>query len=378
MKIVVNFGPLKQGGGQNVGMNFLMGLKAMSPLEHNLFFLVAEGSMLHAYMEKSGMACDKYHVVPANPLLRLLKEIFVLSPLFIFRKVDVVYSCFGYGLFLGRVPQVSGSAVSNIYYPEIDFWAEYHGVVRFKLFLIDAFRRWAAKRAAVVIVENRSIERRAQEFLGLRHAMLVLPSIAEFESANAYRLPTGAAEAERRILFLCGWQRNKDVMLIPDIAYELMSMGKAFRIILSAPRDGSPDHLMFERRTRQLGVEHMISIVGPVDKSCLASLYGQVDFVMLLSKLESFSNNIIEAWYYRRPLVATDAEWAREICGDSACYVNRESARDIAQELTELDRSPEKVQRLVECGGRLLATYPRIAERTKSELAILESVGRAL
>jgi glycosyltransferase involved in cell wall biosynthesis len=376
MKIVINLGALKRGGGQNVGINLLIGLREIGPLEHDFIFLVSKGSMLHAYLEKNGMARDKYHIVPANPLLRMLKELFILSPLFIFQKVEVVYSCFGYGLFWGGFPQVSGSATSNIYYPEINFWIEYKGLARFRLFLADAFRRWSVKRASVVIVENRSIEKRARALLGLKHAVLVLPSITEVKSANIYKLSPNAAAATRRILFLCGWQRNKNIMLIPDIAYELRRFGKPFHIVLTAPRDGSPDHLVFVDRARRLGVAHLISIVGPVDKSCLASLYEQIDFVMLLSKLESFSNNIIEAWKYRRPLVVSDAEWAREICGDSACYVYRDSAQDIALKLAQLDDSPQRVQQIVECGERILATYPRIAERTKSELAILEDVCR--
>jgi len=110
----------------------------------------------------------------------------------------------------------------------------------------------------------------------------------------------------------------------------------------------------------------------------LASLYSQVDYVMLLSKLESFSNNIIEAWQFRKPLVASSEDWAKAICKDAAVYVNRDSPEDVASKLRYLECNPTDVQNLINHGIKELAEYPSIAIRIREELAFLRSTVNAI
>jgi glycosyltransferase involved in cell wall biosynthesis len=134
-------------------------------------------------------------------------------------------------------------------------------------------------------------------------------------------------------VFLCGWQVNKNVLLIPEIAYHFKKHGINFNIILTAPNDFSILHKQFLELVSNYDVEDMITIVGPVKKEELFSLYSQIDYVFLLSKLESFSNNIIEAWTYKKVLVISDEEWSHGICKNAALYVNRDSPSEIVSKI---------------------------------------------
>ena len=106
----------------------------------------------------------------------------------------------------------------------------------------------------------------------------------------------------------------------------------------------------------------------------LASLYRQIDFVFLLSKLESFSNNIIEAWTFGKPLIASDEEWTHAICGDSAIYVERSSPEEIASQITSCLNDEKRITQVVEAGKKILSEYPTIEERTEQELSFIEEV----
>jgi glycosyltransferase involved in cell wall biosynthesis len=157
-------------------------------------------------------------------------------------------------------------------------------------------------------------------------------------------------------------------MLIPELAMEMRERKRPLTFLLTAPVDDSKLHKQFSELIEKYNVGEMIFITGPVNKDELSSLYSQIDFVFLLSKLESFSNNIIEAWYFGRPLIVADELWSRSICGDAATYVDRDSVTDIADKLCELLDSSEKYSEKAKRGSRMLLNYPSIQERIKEEI----------
>lgn len=372
MKILINFGPIKSGGGQNVALNFLLGLSEVDLSDRTLVFVVASGSETHRFL--AAQEKFRFIVAPRNPVLRLLFERIYISRYIRKNRVDVVYSYFGSGLFGPGVLQVCGSAESNLYYPEVDFWAEYRGFGRLKKFIVDKYRSAGIRRCQGVIYENEALLGRASRVLGVSNGVVIRPSIVEVCGTGEFSLEGRTQQPEQSGLFLCGWQLNKNVLAIPEIARELQQRGQNWHFILTAPPDGSSLHRKFVGKVDECGVAELVTIVGPVAKGQLPSVYGQIDFVFLLSKLESFSNNIIEAWHFGKPLVVSNEDWAKAICGDAAIYVDRDSPCSIAEVLVETVRNPARIDAVVSAGRSQLQRFPAISERIRMELKFVESV----
>lgn len=367
VRLLVNFSTLKEGGGQNVALNFLYTVEAQ-PIEGiACYYLVAENSEPHRYLKNNGSQC--YIVAPRNALKRILFEFFCGWFYLMKYNIDIVYSYFGYAWFPRCWPQVSGSADSNLYFPEINFWEGYHGLSRLKKGLVDRYRLYGVKRSDAVVFENEALEERARRLFRLRQTRVIKPSICFNEIQVDFELPFIGVHGAKRGLFLCGWHLNKNIMLIPRLAEEINRRGRTFDFILTAPLDGSKIHKQFSNLVREYNVEDMVHVIGPVHKDQLCSLYGQIDYVFLLSKLESFSNNIIEAWYFGKPLIVSDESWARSICQDAAVYVNRDSVMDIVDKLCVLLDSSDMQRCKVECGTRMLLDYPSIESRIKQEIS---------
>lgn len=372
MNILINFSTLKNGGGQNVAMNFLHAICEISLDNVNLYYCVAENSVIHNYLKKHHQT--NYYTVPSNPIQRILFEIFFSIKVCAKFNIDIVYSYFGSGFFPRKIPQVSGSADSNLFFPEVDFWTHYRGFAKLKKKLVDLHRTWGLKRATAVIFENEALENRSHNLYNLTKTTTIKSSINfDFEN-KPFELPKAIKPPTPNGLFLCGWQLNKNIMSIPDIALELKKQSQEFHFLLSAPLDYSTVHKQFEAKTRHNNVQDMITIIGQVTKDKLASLYSQIDFVFLLSKLESFSNNIIESWYFQKPLIVADEIWAKAICKDAAIYVDRDSPTEVANVLTEHIRDQNKIQAVVEQGTQLLDSYPKIEERIQQEIEFVKNV----
>lgn len=375
MNILFNFSTLKAGGGQNVALNFLHTF-----FEHRLYeryencsYIAASGSTISSYISEQ-VGGENIFTVSSNPLKRLADELIGTRKFIRQHRIDIIYSYFGYGLFPKKIPQITGSAVSNIYFPEINFWEGFSGFGLWKRKLVDKYRRWSVSRSAGVVFETELLEQRCRKLFKPKGLLITIrPSILVPQQETTFAFPKGFS-AYKKGLFLCGWQRNKQVMLIPKIAACLKQQGVQFLFVLTAPLDGSAMHRDFMSLIKENGVEEYVYLPNVVPKPALPSLYRQIDFVFLLSKLESFSNNIIEAWTYRKPLIASDEEWTHAICGESAIYANRDSPEHIASCIVRCLNDENVLSLRVESGKKMIKSYPTIEERTHQELNFIEEV----
>jgi glycosyltransferase involved in cell wall biosynthesis len=372
MNILVNFSTLKTGGGQNVAMNFLHSFVVMDIKDIKFFFFVAKDSEPHLFLKKINY--PHYHVVPRNPIKRILFELFCSSTYLSKNFIDIIYSYFGVGIFDRKIPQVSGSADSNLYFPEINFWSDFSGLARLKKWVVDTYRVWGVKRSSAVVFENKALEARAIKLFNLKNTDVIKPSINFDLETNEYHLPSKIKKDVPKGLFLCGWHPNKNYNLIPAIAAILKRNGIPFHFIITAPLDNSSRHKKFQELVSENNVDDMVSIVGHVKKDELQSLYEQIDYVFLLSKLESFSNNIIEAWYFKKPLIIAEGEWSRSICGEAALYVGRDSAFDIFEKIKLLQFDHKLKSVILSKGTEKLQEYPTIEERIFQEMEFLRNV----
>lgn len=368
MRLLINFSTLKSGGGQNVALNFLHATTNFHLKDVEFFFLVARNSDSHLFLIKNGY--KDYLVSPSNPLIRILFELFFLTWFVRIKKFDAVYSYFGFCLIFSGTPQISGSADSNLFFPEINFWKDFKGLSRIKKYLIDSYRIFGLQFCDAIIFENEIMEERAKALYGIKCSCVVMPSINMDYSNSPIKIDCGK---DGTGLFLCGWQMNKNVMLIPLIAQEIKKRGLCFKIVLTAPTD-TKEFEIFSELLLKHDVRDFVIVIGSIKKEELHELYTEIDVVFLLSKLESFSNNIIEAWYFSKPLVVSDELWARSICKDSATYVDRDSPVSIADAVVALINDKALYSERIENGKKLLSLYPGIEQRIINELAFIKNV----
>ena len=371
MRILFNFSFINSGGGQNVALNFIEDLE----FNKDYFFLVIKNSKTHMLLKSKNF--ENILFTYNNRLLRLFFEFIYGKRILNKNKIEIIYTYFGYSFFPKKIPQVIGAADSNLFFPEINFWEGYHGIRLFFKKLIDKFRIYGLKNANGIIFENPILEKKCHELFNVKgKTITILPSInldynqADLNLKDLFKNNTPSKCG----LFLCGWQINKGIFKIPEIAIRLKKKNIDFKFIITAPEDNSKIHLEFMRIINKYNLNNYIEIIGQVDKSNLKSLYSQVDVVFLLSKLESFSNNIIEAWSYERLLVISDEEWSKPICLNAAKYVDRENIHSIVEIIEDLSTEKNKFESTIKNGLTQLNRFPVINQKTKSELEFITKV----
>ena len=118
----------------------------------------------------------------------------------------------------------------------------------------------------------------------------------------------------------------------------------------------SDHHPMADRLLKDIarhGLQNRIVNVGPVDQVDLASFYRNVHGLILPTLLESFSGTYIEAMQFGVPILTSNLDFAREVCGDLAFYFDPRSMDSIRQAILRLRDSGVPVDYGGSCRARL-------------------------
>lgn len=376
MKILLNFLPLKRGGGVQVGLDFINQVRIFG--RNHFWYLVATAGTPFASLKDS----NNFFIakIVGNTLLERLKfEIY--DSRYLVRSVgpNVVYTQFGPHFPTSGVKNVVGCAYSNLMYPEIFFWHTLPWYQRLQKNLIDYYRLNKIKNADAVIFETEDLKRRAIKFHGLldNNVYCVKPCASYLVSENSFHKDT-ANKCDKipfgnRILMLSGYHPNKNIELLPRIAW-ILKKSKIIKdvvFVLTLPDDHPGTRRIFDI-AESLDVSECIYNIGPIPPEGCAEAYRACSAVILPSRLESFSNNIAEAWAMGKPLIISDFDWSREICGNGATFFNYDDAENASVCLHLVLTDDVYRKKVIENGRQRLATYLSPEERFLAYQEIIE------
>lgn len=382
MKIVLNFIPLKSGGGVQVGLDFIA--QAMLHGKQHEWYLVATKGTPFAKISGAGHI-KLLKTVPASMPHRLWFEYLGCRKLVKKIGADLTYTQFGPQWPGSKLINIVGCAYSNLFYPEINFWERLPLIKRIIRKGIDCIRMLRIRQAAHVIFETEDLARRAVSLTGLKSERVswVRPSISSLVAADKVHAITRELFEELppgfKVLLLSTYNPNKNIELLPHIAKALNERdpyNDVLFIITLPPRSDSLERIMCA--ARELRVETRIVNVGPIQYEGCSEAYRACDLVILPSQLESFSNTIAEAWMMQRPLLISDIDWARSLCGTGAAYFQYGNPQSAAEQILGIRKNNACYRSLVSEGERMLRTYPAPVDRFKQYLAIIEQYDPAL
>ena len=114
--------------------------------------------------------------------------------------------------------------------------------------------------------------------------------------------------------------------------------------------------------------------VGVVDVSECPFLYEQADIMFMPTLMECFTATYPEAMRMEVPIVTTDLEFARGLCGEAACYYSAMDAKSAAEAIFRVATDKGYAQWLVENGKRQLLKYDSYEHRVEKLIQILEEI----
>lgn len=116
--------------------------------------------------------------------------------------------------------------------------------------------------------------------------------------------------------------------------------------------------------------------IGRVNITECPSLYQQCDMMFQPSLLECFTATYPEAMRMEKPIITTDMEFARGLCGDAAVYYSPLSAEDAADKIAYVAKHKDVQLNLIAAGKKQLLQFDNYEQRTEKLIKILENISK--
>lgn len=354
---LIDFSSIKSGGGLQLSMNFI------SENSGSYTFVVSKS--LYEYLVSLGIGGD-YIVMPNNPFHRFIKEYTFLKREIKKRHFSKSYTFFGPGLPLD-LKNIVSVAYPIVCYPDSKYWH----YVPYKEKVIKSFFNWfrinRLKNASLIVCETEVMKKRLSSVLGKKQSYFIAPPVVtSFIKNISVEDYFDKAHDVKRLLVLGGLAYHKNNWRLYSVASELNKKGIDIVFYCSFSESDFISHVLKMSRTKidSTILSKYFNFLGGVNPDKIGDLYYSASALINLSDLESFSNNYMESWKSALPILASDRDFSRHICGRSAIYFEPHDITSVADNIIHfLNLDRESLTKMLEEGKKRLALLPSIEEK---------------
>ena len=333
--LYINLVPITVGGGLQNTINFLKNFNTKELTSIKFVIILKDNKNLINICKERNF---DYYIIKNTFISRLKYE----TLFFINKKNSIVFTLFGTKPILTwNNFTITGCAYSNLFYPCIDFWGYLSPIKKTIKQLKDKYRFLNVKASDVVIFETELLMKKAISDFGFNQNNTYTVKMAVSSDVNQetnQELDIDINSKNYNILYLGSSHPNKRQHLIPKIILEIKKRNiHNLKFIVTMNKNDNYTKNVFDE-INKYNLNDYIQNLEYIENNYVANLIGKCDAMINIAALESFSNNFVEAWQMKKPLLVTNDDWAKGSCGNAAYYLNTEDISKVASQIEDFKK----------------------------------------
>lgn len=350
---------LRAGGGISVGKNCIQSLMTAMPDACYQIFIPAGIGYEEVFVSSVSVQAHEY-VPRLGKIGRFLFDDRVLPGRLKKFAPDVVICLGNIGVKSGLAPQILLVQDSHYFYPE----CHYARASRLEKIVYRLQRYRLAqdlKRTRVLLCQTRSAMNRLQQWYGFEGAVHLFPNAISTASLAGLDNPRidPRVQGDFRLFYLTRYYPHKNIELFVDLFSRHRQALKGVVVHLTLCESHGRGARLLLERIRAEGLENHIVNLGPIPQEDLAGIFRSMHALVMPSTLESFSGTYLEAMSFGCPVVTSDLDFAREVCGDAALYFDPWQADSLFNSVQTLRENADLSARLIANGQRICQEHTR-------------------
>lgn len=336
--VFINASTLRVGGGKSVAKNILSILSA--DYKGTFFHVVAPNHQDYINIKAENI---KVTFVPAffhNPIFRLLLDKWVLKILKS-SKCETVLNLGNIGLPSKKYKQFTLFHFPYAIYPKSQIWniLGFKDSIRFKL-MVYLFKK-RIKFTNHFFAQTKTSKNRLIKYFGILENMIsILPNAVSVDNFSSKLIPNEIIDEKIPIdknyfncLCLSVYYPHKNIESLVKVGRLIKEKGYQIRIFLTLEENESKMVGLILNEIKTNNLENIIVNLGRVNMDNISYLYSKVDSLLLPTILESFSGTYVESMYFRKKIITSDFDFAKEICLFNTHFFDPFSEDDILEKI---------------------------------------------
>lgn len=370
MNFIINTTNLQSGGALQVASSLLEEWNKNSTHEFHVFL----SPQLSAVLEQSRFGQNfQFYAFKSNPTKNIKSLIENKSKLKTLEQrinPNAVFTVFGPALWIPKKTHLVGFANGYYLFDDSNFIQQ--GVLTNILKRIKYYSRrfllfrQLKKEANYYWVETEKAQ--AKLASTINRTISDIKFIGNTFGASLEATKNTANNRAFRLLYLSAYYGHKNFEIIPKVIELLKRKNIPVQFLLTLTQE------KFNQLFNQEWHKNYVVNLGPIQPNKIKEVYEQSDAVFMPSLLETFSANYPEAMKMELPIICSDFDFSRSICGEAALYFDAQNPEDIANKIVALINNKTLQSDLINAGKKRVAQLETPESRANKLLTLLENI----
>jgi glycosyltransferase involved in cell wall biosynthesis len=296
-------------------------------------------------------------------------------------RPDVIFNTANRGFINPPAPQATFIHDSHLFYPSRQF-GEAAPLDRMIFWYHRRHLRRSVRATQMLFCQTDIAQRRLKETYGLRYSPEIIPNqLADLGDIESTEMPTlshpGALDGQFKLFVPTRYYAHKNLEVIPRLFDRYRDHMKDITVILTLSADQHRRAARLLRQIKRVSSDINLLAVGNLNRDELYSFYRYSDALFLPTFLESFSLTYLEAMRLERPIITSNMDFAHNICGDAAVYVDPYDTSSVLEGIMAVKNSADLREKLTKAGkGRLTLKKRSWDDIGKTVIKVLEDLAR--
>lgn len=370
MNILINCSNLKKGGGLQVADSICCKLNQFS----NHKFIVVLSSQLaklgNTISSYPNVTIFNYNIENSFKTLLTGRNIY-LDEIVEQNKVDVVFTIFGPITWSPKCPHLLGFARAQLLLEDSPFYKRMNYLQQIQNKLINQIKLYFFRRGVTAFfTENEYISNKWQLKVKKRQKVYTVTNFYNQIYDNPKEWIQHKIPDFKGCTLLCITANypHKNLEIAIDVAKILRKKypNFQFRFAFTINKDQYPQ--------LPKDLEEHFYFIGSVSIQECPSLYQQSDIMFQPTLLECFTATYPEAMHMKIPIVTTNLEFAKTLCGDAALYYDPLNAQSAADAIYNVMSDNNLRNLLIKRGVMQLQNFDTYEQRITKLIKILENI----
>ena len=365
MNVFINGVSSKVGGGKNILDNYINDLLTKET-KNIYYFLTPEAEEYLKYEAQHIKIVDVPNWIKKGTLFFILYFIFLPK---ILKKYDIdVIINFADIVIPSRVKQIYFFDWPYAVFNEKYIWEKMlmkDKIIRkTKVFLIKKY----ISKTCVVLCQTETIKKRLLQRYKIKRILIQHTPISFPKKNNIVNLKIN--EEKTKLFYPANDSTHKNHHFIVRLVRRIHDLKLPYLIITTLESD------VFNKIYGNLSTSaqsHVLNL-GRIKLEDMPSVYNNIDYLFFPSLLETYGIPYIEAMYFGKPILASDLDFARDLCGNSALYFDPFKPDTVIDHLKILENNLELQSTIRYAGKEKLKEIPTWSEIIEKYENLIENI----